>query len=330
MIQKQLYTGLLFIYTILSVQGQELEAPLPQKPFRWEDFSVQKHYTTLKVNHKTIDSVQISPMQSGPDKATVRQSFQNAVLSGQPRLYPFEYQYNVVSSPDKKLYLVYRYDYSQPQLQTSFKILNASFSVQQSFSLPVDNGTTSHGYWIDNKGDVYAVYTESDDAIYVMRYQPQTQSSDLLEVGADVTRRNRFVLIPESDGTVFLANIAEDMEHNWKGIMFTTFDFRDKRIQNLFFFPAETLQDKLSKKLSDGHYEIIDAKVSGSEKTVVLQKVAIQGNRYVYDPFAGNDPMQWISRKQQVQYGEKITVTIGSENRILQKKVEDVFLTKER
>lgn len=321
-----MFLGILFC---LPAWAQQLSAPLPQPPFEWTEFNPQKRYTCLKVKGHIVDSATVKPFFAKPGKGVVRQNFQNAVLSGQSRTYPFEYQYEVRFSPDKRYYLVYRYDYSQPELWMHGKILNADFSAKQSFSLRIDDGTASHGYWVDNQGDVYGIHTDAVDAVYAMRYRPSTQSSDWLEIGDDVARRNRFVPVLSSDGILFLASISEDENGRWQGVMFTTFDFAHQEITDLYLYPAEELEEKLGKKMPTGRYEILDFAATRQQMTVVLQKVAIQANRYVYDPFAGNSPSLWISRKQQVQYGEKITLTINADRKVMQRKVEDVFVTKE-
>ncbi len=324
------FSEILFLVLVsVTARAQQLTGPLPQPPFRWQDFDVQKQYTILKVNRQVIDSATVRPFFQKPNKGMVRQRFSNAVLSGQPRVYPFDYQYQVQFSPDKRYYLVYRYDYSQPELWVHCQILNADFSVRQSFQWMIDDGTTSHGYWLDNQGDVYAVYTDAEDAVYVMRYHPATQTSDWLEIGSDVTRRNRFVPVLGAPGILFLANVSEDANSHWKGVMFTIFDFQHEEIKDLYFYPAENIQEKLGKNMPDGRYEIIDFTVANQEKTVVLQKVAIHANRYIYDPFAYQNPSLWVARKQQVQYGEKITLTLNAENKVIQQKIEAVFLTKE-
>jgi|GEM_PF-2113961 len=321
-------TILFFWLASFAAPGQQLTPPLLQPPFDWKDFNTQKRYTSMKVNGKTIDSATVTPFLNRAGKGQVRQSLQNAILSGQPRIYPFEYQYEMQSSPDKRYFLIYRYDYSQPGLLVHLKVLNTGFSVIHTLQLPVMDNSVSHGYWIDNQGDIYAVYTDTEDAVYVMRYQPATNTTNWLEVGADVTRRNRFVPVFGADGILFLANISEDLNGKWQGVMITTFDFRKHQVTDLFFYQAENLKEKLTPKMPDGRYELIDFQATAQEKTVILQKIAIQANRYVYDPRAVHDPLHWLSRKQQVQYGEKITLRINADNKITSK-VEESVQTKE-
>ncbi len=313
----------------LPGMAQQIASPLPQPPFQWQDFNVQKRHTSLKANSLVIDTASIRPFRAQPGKGAVRQSFQNAVLSGQPQVYPFEYQYEVRFSPDKRYYLAYRYDYSQPELWVHGKILSDNYKTQQSFSLPIDNGSVVHGYWIDNQANVYGIYTDAEDAVYVMRYQPATQDASWLEIGADAARRNRFVPVLGSNGILFLANVVEDAYAHWKGIVFTTFDFTHQEIKDIYFFSADELQEKLSKKMPAGRYEILDFTVTGSTMTVMVQKVGIQANRYIYDPFAVNHPLGWAARKQQVQYGERITLTITTDHKVTQQKIEDILQTKE-
>ncbi len=310
---------LFFFLGLFTVSAQEkLASPLPQSPIQI-DFSVAKQYTALKINNRMIDSLHVGSFLSRPNKGQVRQSFQNARLSGQPKVYPFEYQYYIQPSPDRKKYLLYHYDYSQPVLMVVIKILDEQWNTHHSVQLPVDDGLTNHGYWIDNQGYIYAIHTNTENAIYLMRYLPATNEAEWLEVGADVTHRNRFVPFFGGDQLVFVANIVEDAAFNWEGVLVSTFDFQKKRVTDISLYTPPHTSQKSSQKLATGRYEIVSFAIKDGQKLISLQKGAILANQYIYNPYAVLTPLNWTSRKQQVQYGEKIIWQISELGKITEK-----------
>jgi hypothetical protein len=309
------FLRVLFCLLPLAAAAQRLAPPLPQPPFRWEDFSVSGGYTTLKANGKTVDSARIGAFLRKPGKGAVRQSFQNALLSGQPKRYPFEYQYETRTSPDGRLHLIYRYDYSQPVLLAKGKVLNADFSVKQTFEMPVDDGLIVHGHWLNNQGDVFAVYTDADDGAYVVRQRPDNQT-DWLEIGADATRRHGFAATPDADGRLHVAWVNEDGNGRWLGITVAAFDFGTSNI-DLLFHAADPTQ------APGGRCDIAELRVSPTETVVVVRKVDILANAYVYDPFAALDPGRWIARKQKTQSGKRITFIINAATKAVRTHVQD-------
>ena len=316
------FLRILFCLLPLAATAQRLAPPLPQPPFRWEDFSVSGGYTTLKANGKTVDSAKVGAFLRKAGKGTVRQSFQNATLSGQPRRYPFEYQYETCTSPDGRLHLVYRYDYSQPVLNAKGKVLNADFSMKQTFEMPVDDGLTVHGHWLNNQGDVFAVYTDAGDGVYVVRLRPGDNQTDWLEVGADATRRHSFAATTDAAGRLHTAWVNEDGNGRWLGTSVATLDFSGG-VADLFFHPSDPTQ------APEGRCNITGLHVSDKETVVSMRKVGILANAYVYDPFASLDPAQWATRKQRVQRSKRITLTINAATKAVRTVVQADTSTEE-
>lgn len=265
-----------------------------------------------------------------PGKGRVRQSFAEAVASGKPAKgkNPLaELQYTV-SSPDNARQMTYAYDHSGSVLVVNGQLRGKSGG-PQSFQWTVDDGFTSHGLFVNNAGDVFAIQTDDDDGLYVVRFQPGTEESQVLKVGPSGSRRNRFIPYFGADGKVYVANVAESQAGALTGVMVSTFDFSADRVEEVQFHPVSIyLKEKMSPRLPEGRYDLVTFEVNAQgERVLELEKRHIAANTYRYDPFAVHDPALWQPRKQQVRTGERILFRLNAEGKILSETVVDQFKT---
>ncbi len=265
-----------------------------------------------------------------PDTGRVRQSFAEAVVSGKPAKgkNPLgELQYTV-SSPDNSRQMTYAYDHSQPVLVVNGQLRGKSGG-PQSFQWTVDDGFTSHGFFINNAGDVFTIQTDADDGLYVIRYQPGTEESQVLQVGPSGSRRNRFMPHFGTDGKVYVANVTESQAGALTGVMVSTFDFRADRVEEVQFHPIGVhLKEKMSLRLPEGRYDLVKFSVDAQgERIIELEKHDIAANNYRYNPFAVHHPDRWQARKQQVRIGERIIFRLDAEGNALSETVVDQFKT---
>ncbi len=271
-------------------------------------------------------SVETTAQTSHPNKGKVRQSFEEAVESGKSvrdRVLPGERTYSV-RSPDNKLLLKYTCDYTQPTL-----LINAEVGGGRAvrFELPVDDGFTSHGLFLNNRGEIFAITTDQEDAFYLIRYHPQTEQSQMLEVGPSGSRRNRFMPFFGPNEKVYVANVAESRSGELTGVMVSVFNFDKNRVEEVQFHPVSAdLKARMGTRLPEGRYDLVRFEVKpDGEKVLELEKRTIAANHYRYDPYAVNDPASWQPRKQQVQTGEKITFRLDAEGKALSEEIIDNF-----
>jgi hypothetical protein len=265
-----------------------------------------------------------------PDKGRVRQSFADAVASGKPAKgkNPLgELQYTA-SSPDNSRHMTYAYDHSGSVLVVNGQLRGKSGG-PQSFQWTVDDGFTSHGLFVNNAGDVFAIQTDADDGLYVIRYRPGSEESQVLKVGPSGNRRNRFIPYFGADGKVYVANVTESQAGELTGVMVSTLDFGADRVEEVQFHPISIyLKDKMSPRLPEGRYDLVTFEVNAQgERVLALEKRHIAANTYRYDPFAVHDPALWQPRKQQVRLGERILFRLSPEGKILSETVTGQFKT---
>ncbi len=265
-----------------------------------------------------------------PGKGRVRQSFVDAVESGKPvkERTPVEGRHYSASSPDNALQLKYTYDHSQLTLVVNGEVSGRQ-TARNSFAFPVDDGFTSHGLFINNGGEIFAIHTDADDGLYLIRYRPETEESQVLEVGPGGGRRNRFLPYFGTGGKVYVANLTESRAGELTGVMVSTFDFAADRVEEVQFHPVSVhLKQRMSPRLPEGRYDLVRFDIApNGERVLELEKHAIAANAYRYDPFAVLYPANWQPRKQQVQIGEKIIFRLNAEGKAVSEEIIDNFKT---
>jgi hypothetical protein len=281
------------------------------------------HQNHQKLQELTLDSSRVNSWQSHPLKGTVRQSFENAVLSGRrtDNQAPLEYQYQVQYSPDAHTILCYRYDYSQPDLYIKCLLLNDELQVLHQLELPVDESMTNHGVYVNNSGLVCILNTNAEDGIELLSYEPSSGNASLIEISASSTRRNSFKLEFLSDNQLYLAGISES-NGNLSGIVCSRLNLKTSRVEESYFFPlSKDLHAAITKLPGEGRYDLLHFRLEQNRFTFELQKRNIAATDYIYDPYAINDLQQWKPRKMQVQTGEKLLLTYNAEGKVVSEKV---------
>lgn len=351
---KNLFTVipvLLFLVSAIQTFAQKQEYPFPLQPQEevisnklisnrhlafLVKFDLKQKYTRLKaiayspqnrqkLQEFTIDSSQINPWQSNPLKGTVRQTFENAVLSGRrtDNQAPLEYQYQIQYSPDNKTILCYRYDYSQPDLVIRCLLLNAELQVLRNFELPVEAGMTNHGVYVTLAGNVCILNTNADDGIDLIQYEPATGNASLIEISASSTSRNSIKLVFLPDGRLYLAAISES-NGSLTGLLCSRLNLKTSRVEESYSFPlSKQMLATVNGLPGKGRYDLLQFIPQENSFTFELQKRNIAATDYVYDSYAVNDLLQWKSRKMQVQTGEKLLLSYNADGKVISEKVAE-------
>lgn len=278
---------------------------------------------------QSTSSKNLSNWEAYPHNGRVRESFENAVASGQPakdRTF-FADQRLSSQSPDRKVKLAYAYEYGQPTLWVRGTVTTTNQTT--AFQLPIDDGFTNHGLFVNDQGEVFLINTDANDGLYLIRYQPQTEESTILQVGPTGSRRNRFIPYFGPEGKVYVANVGESPTGQLTGVMVSVFNFAANRVEDVQFHPLSTdIKQKMHSRMPEGRYDLVSFEVKpNGERLLQLEKRNIAANTYRYNPFAVNDPANWAPRKQQVQIGERIIFRLNAEGRTISEEIMDNFKT---
>jgi hypothetical protein len=275
------------------------------------------------IRSAVIDSARIGNWQKSPFKGSVKQSYENAVMSAQAlgEQIPLEYQYQVSVSPDKQTTLCYRYDYSQPTLYIQAFLLNSHLDKKPPLQLPVDEGLIHHQAFINNHGDIFLLHTDPQDGILLIRYQPDIDHSTLLEIAASSSRRHSFLPHIADHETVYIANVTE-LHDNLSGVMYSKFNFASQRVEEVqYHILSKEMQEKVNASSNKGRFHLTSFSVTPQKYySLELQKKNIEATGYTYDPYATNDPLQWRPRKIQVRSGEKLHFQFDSTGKLVSEK----------
>jgi hypothetical protein len=270
-----------------------------------------------------IDSAKVGTWQKSASKGHVRQSFENAVMSGKPQSehIPLEYQYQIHVSPDKQTILCYRYDYSQPTLYIAATLLNSALNKTSTLQLPVDEGLINHQVFINNRKDIFLLQTDEQDGILLIRYQPDTDQSTLLEVAASSSQRYSFLPYVSGDQTIYIANVTEN-NNNLSGVMYARFNFDTQRVEEVQYHAlSKDMLEKINASSDKGRFHLINFTITPQKHFLLeLQKKNIEATGYSYNPYALNDPIQWKPRKSLVTAGGKLLFEFDSTGKLVSEK----------
>jgi hypothetical protein len=270
-----------------------------------------------------IDSTKVGNWQTSAGKGRVRQSFENAVMSGNPQneQVPLEYQYQVCVSPDNQTILCYRYDYSHSTLYIQAILLNSRLGKGSNMQLPVDEGLINEEVFVNNRKDIFLLHTDELDSIFLIRYQPDSGQSTLLEVSASSSRRHSFLPFVASDDIIYIANVAES-NNTLSGVMYTRFNFASERVEEVqYYILSKDMQEKVNASTANGRYHLINFTSTPQKHFLLeLQKRNIEATGYTYDPYAVNDLMQWRPRKSLIISGEKLLFEFDSTGKLVSEK----------
>jgi hypothetical protein len=289
------------------------------------NFSTEKHYTAVHsviINNNSsrtsrfgfIDSVQIGQWNYNPEKGKVRQTFKNAVLSGEKTkgIIPLEYQYEFETSPDKKHFLVYRYDYSQPVLYANLFLLDSALTVIYKTSLPVDDGSTVHSFHVLDSGEIIMLGSVADQNLDVFIINPKSEYPEVISLEANVLKRRSFRFFSAGGKTFSVANLCEDEAGNLEGVMVADFDMTKRKAASIIYHPfTDEFVNKITQSAQTGFYDIAEFSINEAhEIALTLEKRAILSTAYTYAPYQANDILLWKPRQQKVEKGNKISVEI--------------------
>lgn len=248
-------------------------------------------------------------------KATVKSTFQNEICSVIPKTFvtPFEYQFEVKFSPDRKTLFTYIFDYSQKTLIAHCALFDADLNPKSNGIIPIDNGFMNYGIFPNNRGDVFILNGDRGGRVSINQYNLEKRSYKLLDIQSSSSSRNSLTLQVLNDDAIYMACINLGSQGEMKGIMYTKFDFKqmlvDKiNVQEITQNISQTAESARSdfKGITAAeenwkNYEIVSLLVNEFEKIIIiLEKRELTGVGYIYNPNNFNQPANWTERPLRV------------------------------
>ena len=272
-----------------------------------------------------IDSVQLGRWQDSPQKAKVRQTYENAVLSGEkkPNGIPLEFQYQFQAAANNHHFLVYRYDYSQPDLTIHAFVLDSTLKVVHRAILIADEGSTVHGLYLDDQIKIIMLISYQDTDLNLLIYDPHTTQSDLLTIEAGNLRRRSFAFFSSGNGTCHTANLCETEPGHPEGIMVSSFDLEKKKVLKVLYHPfTEEFAKQLDAQPPGGITDVMKLEVNErGEASVLLEKHSILSTAYRYNPYQANDILLWKPRLQKTETEARFNIEFFLGGRLVREEI---------
>ncbi len=282
--------------------------------------------TGALISQKTLDEQTVAPWLVNAGKGTSKESFESAVSSSLTHNFntPLEYQYTIEFSPDKKVLLVYSFDYSQKNLVATTLILDDKLNVLQSGKVSVDNNFINYGIFVNGKQELFILNCDKMGRIVLVRFDMTTKDIVLLDIQGSISKRESLKLKFLNDEEVYVANMTVTNK-KFSGIMYAKFNFNDRIVEKLNFYDLSdgikqtSTAVRNSTKMFSGeedwlNYQITDFYLNEYEKIiVVLEKKNIDVIGYVYDPAGVNDVKNWQERLGKV-HAESVMILSFNKN----------------
>lgn len=241
---------------------------------------------------------------------------------------PLEYQYTIQFSPDKKIILVYTFDYSQKTLIATTIILDSKLGVLQNGTVSIDNNFVNYGIFVNNNQDLHILNCDKLGRIVLVRFNLVTRDMIFLDVQSTLAKREGLKLQFLNDDEVYVANVVT-MNKKFSGVMYSKFNFKERIVEKLNIHDlSESLEQTslavhTSTKLFSAqeswmNYQIADFHLNEYEKIVlVLEKRNLEITGYQYESSSVNDIKNWMAKLGKVHVESVIMLAFNKDDQLL-------------
>lgn len=280
----------------------------------------------------TVISETIKPWLSRESKATVKQTFQNAILSIQYKDYvvPLEYRYNVEISPDSSKLMIFRYDYGQKNLWVKAKVYDRKFNIFEEGEVPVDDHYICYGMGVNNDAEVILYKANEVGKVVTVRFHLATEDFKYVSLYTANSTRDNLTLWQQDLDHLFVAKLNRKNE-SFVGVTFSRFNFLKEKVDDTRFQAFEsTFKDELIKQmkkeripnLDDNwyHYELTDFFIDNdSNRIILVEERNIISTDFEYEPEAVERQDGWIPKIGRIKAGALIMFVFDKDNKFIYK-----------
>jgi hypothetical protein len=286
--------------------------------------------TGALLGDKIIHEQKVNPWLVAMAKGASKESFEQAVSSALPYNFntPLEYQYSLEFSPDKKIILVYTYDYSQKTLVAETVILDAALNVLQTGNVSIDNNFVNYGIFVNNRQELHILNCDKMGRIVLVRFDLATRDIVFLDVQGSISKREGLRLCFLNDDEIYVANITVTNK-KFSGIMYSKFNFNERIVEKLNFYDLSdgikqtSAAIRSASKTFSGeenwmNYQITNFYLNEYEKIIlVLEKKDIESIGYVYESGSVNDIKNWQEKLGKVHAESVVLYAFNKKDELL-------------
>lgn len=282
--------------------------------------------TGEQLGNKILHEQAVGTWVTSAAKGGSKESFEQAVSSALAYNFntPLEYQYAIELSPDKKILLIYSFDYSQKTLVADAVILDAALHVLQEGKVSIDNNFVNYGIYVNNRQELHVLNCDKMGRIVLVRFDLATREIVFLDVQGSISKREGLKLCFLNDDEIYVANIVVSNK-KFNGIMYAKFNYKERIVEKLNFHDLSdgikqtSAAIRNSSKMFSGednwlNYQITDFYLNEYEKIIlVVEKKDIESIGYTFDAGSINDIKNWQEKLGKV-HAESVVLYAFNKN----------------
>ncbi len=260
--------------------------------------------------------------QDAYGKGQVLAKMEDFVRSGSSHqsLTPVQYAYQISFSPSGSKVAATFFDYSKTTLLLQVHVFDGRLKLLHQGAIPVDGGFLYVGGFVNDRGDYFILNTGKEGAIAAIRYNLATRKSQFLLVSPSSTARIDFQLEVLDNDRILVRSLAE-RGGELAGVMFTTFNFADEKVEEIVYLDVNAIVDSLSLDRSTlsglAHYkQVYYIDIGNQSQVLVLEKRNYIAPGFLYGETQALTPAIQGVRRAQVEAGSAMILCIGPEKKI--------------
>lgn len=284
--------------------------------------------TGNKVWDKNLMTQKVGTFQVARSKGEVEESFENAICSGLSKhfIVPFEYQYQVVFSPDSSKILTYIFDYSKNGLIANAAIFNKDLERTVDGIVPIDNNFVNYGIHVNNSGGLYILNVDRLGRIVVIQYNLESRDNKLLDIQYASTFREGLKFHIHKDNEVYVGCVSSK-NNAMVGVLYAKFNFDSNLVEKINFHNLSnnllqtadaTRSGKFKYSENWQNYELTNFYVNSFEKIMmILEKREVSSIGYNYKSESVLSPEKWEERMGKVNTESLVILSFNASDEVM-------------
>jgi hypothetical protein len=266
-------------------------------------------------------------------KATVKESFQNAILSIQYAKYvvPLEYKFQVKFSPDSSKVMVYQFDYSKKELWVKARVFDKELKIIEEGSVPVDDHFICYGMDVNNEAEVVLYKANEIGRVVAVRFHLSTDDFKYVALYTTNSTRDNLTVWQQDVDNLYIAKL--NRKHNsFVGLTFSRFNFSKEKVDETRFEPFRSdfktvlLEEMKKEKVPNidkdwHHFELTNFFIDkDSNKIIIVEERNILSSDFEYEPEMVEKRENWTPRIGRVKAGILLIYVFNKDNKLIYKK----------
>ena len=298
------------------------------------------YVTRAKIHKKTGDWMKTDTIVSEvipewkirASKATVKETFQNAILSIQYSNYviPLEFKYQVKFSPDSSKLMIYRFDYSRKELWVKADIYNSNLDLIEQGEVPVDDHYICYGMDVNNNSEVILYKANENGKVVALRFHLGTEEFKYTSLYTTNSTRDNLTLWQQDVDHLYMAKLNRK-NGSFVGVTFSRFNFPAEKVDETRFqafestFKADLMAEIKKNRIPNIdkswlHFELTDFFIDkDSNRIIIVEERNIISTDFEYLPEMVEQKENWQPKIGRIKAGVLLFFVFDKDNKLIYK-----------